>query len=129
MLHEAVAHGHTEAVEALLAAGASVDAKMVGTSTDGVMVTLRPLHVAAGKGDMGPLIALIAAGADLDVTSYNGATPLHLAARQGHASVIEALAAAGASIEAREQRAARSFRPISRRRIQREGGRPQAQRA
>ena len=102
MLHEAVAYGHTEAVEALLAAGASVDAKMVGTSTDGVMVTLRPLHLAAGKGDMGPLRALIAAGADLDVTSYNGLTPLHLAARQGHASVVEALAAAGASIEARD---------------------------
>ena len=104
MLHEAVAYGHTEAVEALLAAGASVDAKMVGAATDlaEVMITLMPLHVAAGKGDMGPVRALIAAGADLDATTYNGATPLHLAARQGHASVVEALAAAGASVEARD---------------------------
>ena len=77
MLHEAVAHGHTEAVEALLAAGASVDAKMSGTTAEGVLVTLRPLHVAAGKGDMGPLIALIAAGAYLDTTSHHGLTPLH----------------------------------------------------
>ena len=53
-----------------------------------------------------PLLALIAAGADLDARNrYHGATPLHAAAkkRPGRNEVITALIAAGADPDARDK--------------------------
>ena len=102
MLHEAVTHGHTEALEALVAAGASLEARMDEYSTAGVRFTLTPLHMAAAKGKVEPIRALIAAGANLEaISSHYELTPLHMAARRGHASAISALTAAGASLSAR----------------------------
>ena len=97
MLHEAVVHEHTKAVQALVAAGASLEAKMAGLNEAGVMITLTPLQMAVGTGNVEVLRALIAAGASTDVTSYNRLTLLHLAARTGEASSIEVLLESGAS--------------------------------
>ena len=104
MLHQAAALGHTKAVEAMVAAGASVEAKLVSTNADGETYTSTPLHLAAGsaKGEVRTIRALIAAGASLEATSDNGLTSLHFAARQGDSEAIKALVAAGASLEAKE---------------------------
>ena len=102
-----------------------------GVNAEGDRDALTPLHVAAGKGEVGTIRALIeagasleatltlpltlpltltltltltmiGAGASLEATSDTGITPLHMAAASGHASAIEALTAAGASPSARD---------------------------
>ena len=94
-------HGHTKAIEVMVAAGASLEARSVGITRQGDRYAATPLHLAAAKGDVGTIRALIAAGAYVEATD-NGLTPLHFAASMGHASAIEALTAAGASLSARD---------------------------
>eukprot|EP00947_MAST-08B_sp_MAST-8B-sp1_P000576 g576.t1 len=53
-------------------------------------------HIAALRGDVRSLNALIAHGANLDAQDDLGATPLHLAAALGHIHVVERLLEAGA---------------------------------
>lgn len=116
-LELAVAAGHTAAVRALLAGGASADA------SNPAEYGMRPLALAALEGHPGVLGALLEAGADphatndvdctalyfcgasgsmecatllLDagarpVPNHQGQSPLHIASEQGHAALVELL--------------------------------------
>jgi ankyrin len=60
-----------------------------------------PLHAAAAAGHDRALSALLAAGADPDVTvASSQATPLHLAVAAGHAGAVAALLEGGADADA-----------------------------
>jgi cytohesin len=78
-----------EAVEALLAHGASVDHRDDQGST--------ALHHPANMGHLETCRALLAAGADANAQDSYGNTPLYFAVRQGHTEVAELLLAAGAN--------------------------------
>ena len=96
LLHLAAANGHTKAIQVLVATGASLEAKMVGTNERGRYEST-PLQLAAGSGKVAAIRALIAAGASLKDGLFS---PLHMAAQDGHALAIAVLADAGASLEA-----------------------------
>ena len=122
-LHGAVRNENPAVTEALLAAGADVNARMSngfyglipgaptihlvtgaelnGRSQDGVT----PLHLAAGY-NQNPAVteALLAAGADVNARSISGLTPLHRAAGVNeNPAVIGLLLEAGANLEARDE--------------------------
>ena len=59
-----------------------------------------PLHVAATRGDVEMIAALLDAGADIQVPGEYRYTPLHAAAGQGHADAVRLLLARGASTTA-----------------------------
>ncbi len=62
-----------------------------------------PQHEAALKGDSEALVALVRAGAPVNVReSVNQGTPLHVAAFHGHFEVVRSLVGAGANINARD---------------------------
>ncbi|KAG2500831.1 hypothetical protein HYH03_001593 [Edaphochlamys debaryana] len=84
--------GHTAVVQALLEAGAWVEA----TCGCG----WRPLHHAAIQGHVPVMQALLAAGADVDAQDNNRRTPLILAARNGHLEAVRALLVGGANRKA-----------------------------
>ena len=71
-LHLAAIFGTVDAVNALITAGADVNA----TS----MKDVTPLHMAAELGTAKAVNALINAGADIHSRTHTNATPLHLAA-------------------------------------------------
>ena len=56
-----------------------------------------PLYIAAYKGYLGIVTALLAAGANKDQAMNGGTTPLWIAAKNGHLSIVTALLAAGAN--------------------------------
>jgi len=56
----------------------------------------RPLHVAAVRGNMDEIAALVAGGADVNASGDLGNTPLHEAAAQGHFDAVRFLLAKGA---------------------------------
>ncbi|MEM7222117.1 MAG: ankyrin repeat domain-containing protein [Pseudomonadota bacterium] len=58
-----------------------------------------PLEVAAVRGDLEEIDALLAAGADHNARCELGCTPLHGAAGQGHAEAVTRLLRAGASTD------------------------------
>jgi ankyrin repeat protein len=94
-LHFAAMRGSVEFVKALLAAGASPNAK---ATDEGVT----PLHVAAKRAPAGVIEALLAAGATLDAADDRGRTPLMWAAvRSDQADVVAALLRAGANPNSR----------------------------
>ena len=74
-LHDAAWAGHTEAINALAAAGNRVNITNRWGST--------PLHMASISGHDGAVRALIRAGADFDARDRNGDTPLHDASARG----------------------------------------------
>ena len=84
----AAKRGDHEAIGALIAQGADVDAAQPDGTT--------ALHWAAHRGDLRSVRALLGAGADVAATSRYGIAPLWLAAEDGHASVVAALVEAGA---------------------------------
>ncbi len=96
-LHWAAERGDPELSEALIQAGAPVDAvTRIGHYT--------PLHVASAAGQAEVVGLLLGAGADpAAVTSTSGVTPLHLAAASGAVAAITALLNHGAAVEAREK--------------------------
>jgi len=57
----------------------------------------RPINVAAVRGSIDELMALIAGGADVNAPGEFGCTPLHDAAGQGHVDVVKILLSHGAS--------------------------------
>ena len=128
LLHLAAAFGKTATVNALIAAGAEVDARDKQGMTPlllamrwiasadnvkaliaaGAEVDVRhrryrvtPLHIAAGAYKSTMVKAMIAAGAKVDARNNKGWTPLHYAAYAGEAESIIALLDAGASTAAR----------------------------
>ena len=96
-LHLAVRSGTLAAVQALLAAGASM---RVATRP---YQRQQPLHLAAcirSPADAAPIIkALLAAGAALDARDANGYTPAHCAAFRGNAEALTALLDAGVPVD------------------------------
>lgn len=87
-LHQAAAGSSLGAVEALLRAGARVDAR------GGVMET--PLMLAARQGHTDIITSLLDRGAEVNAANVNGVTPLVAAAEQEHASAIKTLLDRGA---------------------------------
>lgn len=88
-LHIAAEQGGVENVEVLLAAGADVNHQ------DNFLMS--PLLCAArGRATSGVIIALLNAGAGVNVQDKNGDTPLHWAARSGTLENVIALLNAGA---------------------------------
>ena len=96
-LHLAAEGGHQAMAEALVAAGAAVDA---GTRIGGYT----PLHVAARAGHGAVVLRLLEAGADPNArTTNSGVTALHLAAgATGGRSAVAALLDHGADPNAQE---------------------------
>ncbi len=86
-LHRAAAYGHRDAAEALLRAGAAVDA----VNADGATPVLR----AARWGHDEVVGLLLAHGAKAGATDASGRTAAEWAAAKQHAGVAAALAAAG----------------------------------
>jgi len=97
-LFTAVSRGQTEEVQALIDAGADVNAR--DNDADNAYT---PLHVAALMGKAEVAQVLIAAGAAVEAKSGEFAlTPLHVAALMGKAEVAQVLIAAGAAVDARD---------------------------
>ena len=96
-LHWAAERGDRKMAEALIHAGATVDAvTRVGHYT--------PLHVASTTGRAAVVELLLASGANATtVTSTGGVTSLHLAAASGGVAAITALLDNGAEVDAREK--------------------------
>lgn len=81
-----VGQGHATAMQALLAAGADVQARQAGGD--------QPLHYAAHGGSVAAVEVTLTAGASVESREGNGDTALHTAAREGHAvrrSMIRAI--------------------------------------
>ena len=83
--------GYTEIAQALLAAGADVNAH--------IDIGFTALMIAAQNGHTETLQSLLAAGADVNVHKNNGFTSLMLAAQNGHTEIAQALLAASAKID------------------------------
>src|SRR5262249_8574502 len=62
-----------------------------------------PLLVASRAGNAAVVEALLAAGADVNATTSNGATSLMLASQAGKADAVQALLARGANVDAKEK--------------------------
>lgn len=69
----------------------------MGVPIDDITKGKTPLHLAAQKGNLTTMAIPIAAGAALDVQSYQGETPLHLAARNMQPEAVEVLLAASSN--------------------------------
>ena len=96
-LHWAAERGDADMTEALVHAGATVEAvTRIGQYT--------PLHVASTAGQAAVVELLLESGADaMAATSTSGVTPLHLAAASGSVAAIAALLDHGADVDARER--------------------------
>ena len=89
-LHLAVHFGEERAVEVLLAAGASVQAR-AGNATHNT-----PLHAALAGRSHGATARLLAAGAEVDARQEGGYTALHEASLLGDADLVQMLLDHGA---------------------------------
>lgn len=89
-IHDAARAGTQAAVERLL------KANPVLRDTPTTALGSMPLHLAALNLDSGPLKALLAAGAAVNVRDKNGATPLHMAAFATRTENAKLLLQAGA---------------------------------
>ena len=103
-LHMASTYGHVSVVQALLAAGAHIDA------VNG-KYSMTALHAAAGFGYSDVVKILVEAGANISIRDLDGRTASDLAREKDHTAVANYLAAAekraaAAAEEAKEQAAA-----------------------
>jgi ankyrin repeat protein len=87
-LVEAVKNGNTEAVKGLLKTPGAIHALDVDGST--------AMHWAVHRDDFATVKLLLAAGADVNVTTRYGVAPLALACINGNAQIVGALLKAGA---------------------------------
>ena len=93
-LHAAASNGATNAIQVLVAQGASLEARMI---TRGEM----PLHVAAREGQLSAVALLIELGADTATRDLNyEQTALHFAVRSGSLAVVHYLVQAGTPLDA-----------------------------
>eukprot|EP00170_Pyropia_yezoensis_P003434 contig_14327_g3441 len=94
-LHWAAAAGNTQAISALIDAGADVAAEceMRGDQISGPFTAL---HLAAGSGRAPAVEALLDAGASVKSLTEDERTPLHWAGECGSGVVVVALLGAGA---------------------------------
>ena len=93
-LHIAAGKGDTAVVEALLEAGADVEAKDSHGWT--------ALHIAAMEGHSAVVKVLLEAGADVNAKDNTDGTALLNAAMIGHYAIIKTLLEAGANVEAKD---------------------------
>jgi ankyrin repeat protein len=84
--------GSVEAVNALLARGAVVDARESSRNQTALMW-------AAAEGHPGVVRALVKAGADVKAQSKSGFTPLLFAAREGHITTVGTLLELGSTLD------------------------------
>ena len=84
-LHIAAVDGKKEAVEALIAEGANVNARTKSGST--------PLHLAAAEGRNDIAVLLLKKGADVNAVNSEGFTPIDLAREKGHPETAQVLRA------------------------------------
>lgn len=82
-LHSAAASRQTETVQALLEAGAEIDARQPGGFT--------ALHAAAQNGDRATLDVLVDGGADRSATTDDGRTAADFAREHGHDELVAVL--------------------------------------
>ncbi len=90
-LSQAVRLGNEPVVDLLLASGADPGVPETATGKT-------PLHVAAGRGQLAIVQALIRSRAAVDAIDLRGETPLCYALREGRTNTIATLRAAGATI-------------------------------
>ena len=95
-LHTAVIYDQGAVIEALLDAGANIEA----TAQNG----LTSLHLAAMKGHAGATSVLLRRGASVHTTEVNGATALHGAAYYGFMEVVRLLLENGADPDRKDQK-------------------------
>ncbi len=96
-LYFAVANHLTAVAEALLSAGADIEA---GGHTDATGAHYTPLIAAACSGDMAMVELLLAKGARIERASNNGDTALMAAAKYEHPDIVKLLIAKGANVKA-----------------------------
>jgi ankyrin repeat protein len=94
-LHVAAHFGHTDVAEALLAAGADVQARAENAQAN------TPLLWAVIGQQVGAVGWLLAHGAQVGEANLAGATALHKAAVLGDAAIVRLLLAHGAEVNAR----------------------------
>ena len=94
-LNKGAAADRIGAIQALLAGGADIDARIDDGST--------ALDVAVVWGDVMAIRALLAGGADVNAKADDGFTPLHQAAIWNRAAIIPTLLAGGANVDARDK--------------------------
>ena len=73
--------------------------------SDAEVSTYTDLHLAAHRGDVSQIEALIAGGADIEQVDGSGRTALHIAAFASHEDVVLALAQTGSNMNALENQA------------------------
>jgi ankyrin repeat protein len=91
-LHLAAFFGRSEAVEALIDAGADINA----AATNSFVERVQPLHSAAANGDRECSRLLLDAGADINAQQGDGFTPLMEAAQVGDVELARMYLDAGA---------------------------------
>jgi len=62
-----------------------------------------PLHIAAARGDINAVKALLEQRADVNKRDKNSSTPLHEAASKGHANIVRLLIEKGADVNAKSK--------------------------
>jgi ankyrin repeat protein len=97
-LHKAAQHIHAGVVSVFIE---TVGVDLNAALTDGELVGVTPLFVAAQDNRLDVVTLLIAAGADVTRARFDdGCTPLHMTAQHGHAGVVDLSITAGANVRA-----------------------------